>query len=423
MSLIQKLGPGIITACAAIGISHFAQATRAGSYFGYDLLWLILLAHIAKYPFIEFGNRYTSATGESFLVGYWRYSKPVFYLITAITAFVATFTFAAGGFICAGIIKVVLGAPLSVNVITALLLGFCTIIITVGHYKLIDSVMKIFIVLLTFTTFAAVILAAINYTPLPQSEIFYSDYQPFEAKHIPFLIALMGFMPGPIELSVWHSLWLKARNRTVNKLNFKQATFDFNVGYAIMAITAILFLSIGALMVNNSNSEVPNGAAGFAQLLVDSYTSSIGSWAAPIVGISILAAMFSTVLAIVDSYPRVLAQSILIISGEKEEDEELPDKAKKRRILHSSLMALYSIAATLVIIFLFDNFKQILDFASCVAFVVAPIYAFVNYKVVTSKLLPQEFQPGRYIRILSYFGLTFLVGFLAWFVWVKIFII
>ncbi len=422
-SFFQKFGPGIITACAAIGISHFAQATRAGSYFGYDLLWLILLAHIAKYPFIEFGNRYTSATGESFLVGYWRYSKPAFYLVTILTMFVATFTFAAGAFICAGIIKVVLGAPLSVNIITALLLGFCTIIITIGHYKLIDKVMKIFIILLTFTTFVAVILAAINYAPLPQSEIFYSNYQPFEAKHIPFLIALMGFMPGPIELSVWHSLWLKARNRTENKMDFKQSTFDFNVGYAIMAITAILFLSIGALMINNSSHQVPNGADSFARLLIDSYTSSIGSWAAPIVGISILAAMFSTVLAIVDSYPRVLTQSILIIKNNGEEEGGTPAASHQRRIMHSSLMAFYSIAATLVITFLFDNFKQILDFASCVAFVVAPIYAFVNYRVVTSKLLPKEFQPNKTLKALSYFGLTFLIGFLAWFVWVKIFII
>ncbi len=423
MTFIKNLGPGIVTACAAIGISHFAQATRAGSYFGFDLLWLILIAHAAKYPFIEFGNRYTSATGENFLVGYWRYSKPVFYLITALTMCVATFTFAAGGFICAGIIKVLLDIPLSITTITALLLGFCTIIISIGHYKLLDSAMKIFVALLSFTTFFAVILAAINYAPLPQSEIFYSDYSPFESRHIPFLIALMGFMPGPIELSVWHSLWLKARNRTKDKLNFKQATFDFNIGYAIMAITAVLFLSIGALMINNSSLEVPNDSADFARLLIDSYTASIGTWAAPIVGISILAAMFSTVLAIVDSYPRVLTESFLIIKGDKEKAKETAARTDKRRLIHSSLMAAYSILATLALIFLFDNFKQILDFAASIAFISAPIYAFVNYKVVTSNLMPKEFRPNLFMKTLSWLGLAFLVGFLGWFFYVKLFVI
>ena len=423
MNFLKRFGPGLITACAAIGISHFAQATRAGSYFGFDLLWLILAAHIAKYPFIEFGNRYTSATGENFLVGYWRYSKPVFYLITALTMLVATFTFAAGGFICAGIIKVVLHVPLSVTAITGILLGLCTLIISIGHYQLLDKAMKIFIIILTFTTLIAVILAVKHYAPLPQSQIFYSNYSPFEAKHIPFLIALMGFMPGPIELSVWHSLWLKARNQTKDKLNFKQATFDFNVGYALMAITAILFLSIGALMINNSNVAVPDKADDFVRLLIDSYTSSIGAWAAPIVGISILAAMFSTVLAIVDSYPRILTESFLIIKGEEEQNAQTSAQSNKRHLLHTSLMAFYSITATLAIIFLFDNFKQILDFAACVAFIVAPIYAFVNYKVVTSNLLPEKFRPGLFLRILSWLGLAFLSGFLGWFLWVKIFVI
>ena len=422
MTFIKSFGPGLVTACAAIGISHFAQATRAGSYFGYDLLLLILVAHVAKYPFIEFGNRYTSATNENFLVGYWRYSKPAFYLVTIISALTATSTFAAGGFVCAGTIKAILPVPLSVTFITALLLGFCTIIIAIGHYKLLDNVMKIFIVLLTLTTLVAVILAAINYAPLPESEIFYSNYSPFEAKHVPFLIALMGFMPGPIELSIWHSLWLKARNRGEDKLTFKQSTLDFNVGYALMAITAILFLSIGALMIHNSKLEVPNGADSFARLLIDSYTASIGSWAAPIVGISILAAMFSTLLAIVDSYPRILAESILIIKGEKEHDEETTAITNKRRLLHSFLMAFFSILAILSLIFLFDNFKQILDFSATIAFIVAPIYAFVNYKVVTSDLFPKEFRPNLFMKILSWLGLAFLIGFLGWFIWVKIFV-
>ncbi len=415
MNFLKNFGPGLITACAAIGTSHFVQATRAGSYFGFDLLWLILIAHIAKYPFIEFGNRYTSATGENLLAGYWRLSKPTFYLITLLSILFTPLSFAANGFICAGIIKAVLNIPLSITTITALLLGFCTIIISIGHYKLLDKTMKAFIILLSFTTLAVVILAAKNFTPLPQAQIFYSNYSPFETKHIPFLIALMGFMPGSIDLSVWHSLWLKARNRTKDKLSFKQAKRDFNTGYIITIITAILFLSVGALMINNSNIAVPDGADDFAKLLINSYASSIGSWATPIVGIAILAAMLSTVLAVVDSYPRLLTESFPMISKNKERDNK-----NKRHLIHSSLMTLYSILAILVITFLFNGFKQILDFTASVAFIVAPIYAFVNYKVVTSDLLPEEFRPNLFLKTLSWFGLAFLIGFLGWFLWVKI---
>ena len=423
MIFLKNFGPGLITACAAIGTSHFVQATRAGSYFGFDLLWLILAIHIVKYPFIEFGSRYTIATGENLLVGYWKFSKPIFYLITFLSMLFTPFSFAANGFICAGIIKAVLHVPLSITVITGLLLGFCTIVISIGHYKLLDGAMKIFITLLSLTTLVAVILAAKNFIPLPQEQIFYSNYSPFEIHHIPFLIALMGFMPGSIDLSVWHSLWLKARNRTKNKLNFKQARRDFNAGYLITVVTALLFLSIGALAVNNSNIAVPDGADDFARLLINSYSQLIGSWAVPIIGVAILVAMLSTVLAVVDSYPRLLTESFAIVKNTKEEDVKMANQTKNRHLMHSSLMAFYSVAAILVIVFLFNGFKQILDFTASVAFVVAPLYAFVNYKIVTSDLLLEEFRPGLFIKILSWLGLAFLTGFLGWFLWAKLFVI
>ncbi len=420
MKFLKNFGPGLITACAAIGTSHFVQATRAGSYFGFDLLWIIIAIHIVKYPFIEFGNRYTSATGENLLVGYWRYNKAIFYLITLLSILFTPFSFAANGFICAGIIKAVLNVPLSITVITALLLSFCTIIISIGHYKLLDGAMKIFIMLLSFTTLAAVILGAKNFIPLPQTEIFYSNYSPFEMKHIPFLIALMGFMPGSIDLSVWHSLWLKARNKTNNVLNYKQAKLDFNVGYAITIISAILFLSIGALTVNNSKMPVPTGADDFARLLINSYTQLIGSWSSPIVGAAILVAMLSTVLAVVDSYPRLLTESFAVIKRMKKGEGDKEEKFEKYYLTHSLLMAFYSIAAVVVITFLFNGFQDILDFTTTIAFIVAPLYAFVNYKIVTSEALEKEFRPGLGIKALSWFGIAFLVGFLGLFLWVKI---
>lgn len=418
MHLLKHFGPGLITACAAIGTSHFVQATRAGSYFGFDLLWLIVAIHIVKYPFIEFGNRYTSATGENLLVGYWRFNKAIFYVITLLSILFTPFSFAANGFICAGIIKAVLHVPLSLPVITALLLGFCTIIISIGHYKLLDGAMKIFITLLSFTTLVAVVLAAKNFIPLPKSDIFYSDYSPFQTRHIPFLIALMGFMPGSIDLSVWHSLWLKARNQSHHALSVKQAKRDFDIGYAITIVTAILFLSVGALVVNNSHMAVPSNADDFARLLINAYTKLIGPWAAPIVGLAILAAMLSTVLAVVDSYPRLLTESFSIIK--RAQKGSLNQDTPKHHLIHSCLMAFYSLAAVLVIVFLLQGFQQILDFTASVAFVVAPLYAFVNYKIVTSSLVAQACRPTFGIKLLSWFGLIFLTGFLGWFIWAKI---
>ena len=59
---LARLGPGMIMAATAIGTSHIVLAPVAGARFGFDLLWVILLAHVFKYPAFEFGARYAVAT-------------------------------------------------------------------------------------------------------------------------------------------------------------------------------------------------------------------------------------------------------------------------------------------------------------------------------------------------------------------------
>ena len=72
---LKTLGPGILFASTAIGVSHLVQATRAGAGYGFELLWAILLANLFKYPFFEYGSRYANATGKSILDGYLNLGK------------------------------------------------------------------------------------------------------------------------------------------------------------------------------------------------------------------------------------------------------------------------------------------------------------------------------------------------------------
>lgn len=53
MSWHKKLGPGLLYAGAAVGVSHLIQSTRAGADFGYQLIWAILIVIILKYPFLS----------------------------------------------------------------------------------------------------------------------------------------------------------------------------------------------------------------------------------------------------------------------------------------------------------------------------------------------------------------------------------
>ena len=89
-SFLQSLGPGLLFAGAAIGVSHLVQSTRAGAEFGFGLIWALLLVHLFKYPFFQFGPRYAAATGETLLDGYRKLGKGVliaYYLLNFATMF------------------------------------------------------------------------------------------------------------------------------------------------------------------------------------------------------------------------------------------------------------------------------------------------------------------------------------------------
>ena len=78
--IIQLLGPGLLFAGAAVGVSHLVQSTKAGAIYGFGLLLAVIIANILKYPFFEFGTRYAMATGENLIRGYKRQGNWAFIL-------------------------------------------------------------------------------------------------------------------------------------------------------------------------------------------------------------------------------------------------------------------------------------------------------------------------------------------------------
>ena len=87
--LLATLGPGLMWAAAAIGVSHLVQSTRAGALGGLSLAGIILLALVVKYPFFDYGPRFAAGTGRSLVEGYreiGRWAVWLYLLITVSTA-------------------------------------------------------------------------------------------------------------------------------------------------------------------------------------------------------------------------------------------------------------------------------------------------------------------------------------------------
>ena len=77
------------------------------------------------------------------------------------------------------------------------------------------------------------------------------------------------------------------------------------------------------------------------------------------------------------------------------------------------------VGAFIVIHRFIGNFKELVDLATIISFVIAPIIAVVNYKLVLSDDLETKEKPNLMMRILSVFGILYLLVFSVLFLVLK----
>jgi Mn2+/Fe2+ NRAMP family transporter len=61
--------------------------------------------------------------------------------------------------------------------------------------------------------------------------------------------------------------------------------------------------------------------------------------------------------------------------------------------------------------------RNIVNTATIISFLIAPLVAYLNFKIVTDEQMPVEARPGLFLRGLSYLGLIYLVGFSLFFIY------
>jgi len=406
---LKALGPGLLWAGAAIGVSHLVQSTRAGANYGFALVWAVLLANLFKYPAFEFGPRYAAATGKSLLHGYselGKWAMGVFLFMTFGTMFTIQ---AAVTIVTAGLAAYLFGIPWSPIIWSIIILAICIFVLLFGKYPLLDKLIKFIIILLSITTIIAV-FAAIGHGRTIESQ--FIKPQAWSLPGIAFLVALMGWMPSAIDISVWHSLWTIERKKETNHApSLKEALFDFNLGYFGTALLAMGFLTLGSMVMYGTGNGFSPSGAGFAKQLIDMYVQTLGDWSRPIIGIAALTTMFSTTLTVTDAFPRVLRKSSEIIFSNH-------FKGKNTNYLYWVGIGIVVSGSLIIIGFLLNEMTLLVDLATTLSFLTAPILAYINYKVVTGPTMPIKYQPHKWLRVLSWIGIIFLSGFsllfLAW---------
>lgn len=409
----KTAGPGILFACTAIGVSHLVQSTRAGADFGLLILGFVILVLLLKYPFFEYGSRYANSTQTSIIDGYKKLGKPALWLYFLLTISSMFFVTGAVGFVTAGFFENLFGIDFLGEWTVIILFAVCVGTLAIGKYNVLDSLIKIIAIVLLISTISAFLFALYN-GPI-EPVIGFEPKELWNITGIFFLLALMGWMPTAVDLSSWNSLWTLERMKQTNyKPKLKETLLEFRLAYIITGILAVMFVVLGSFIFYGSGEELPNNNSLFANKVVTLYTETIGDWSYIIIAASAFTVMFGTIIAVLDGYSRSLQRTVELIFTKKE------DKIRtKFRTFYVIFLIVISTGALVVIFQFGSNLKELVDFATVLSFVIAPIIAIFNFRLVTGKYLEKEHQPSTLLKILSFSGIVFLSGFAIFFLFIK----
>ena len=395
---LKKLGPGLLFAATAVGVSHLVQSTRAGAKFGLTLSALIVLACIIKYPAFRFGSEYSAYTGESVIAGYERQGRWLLVLVLLATIIEGVGVIPAVGLVTAGLSMNLLTFNANAILVTMIIVLAASIVLLLGRYKILENITRVFVVVFSVLTVVAAVAAA---TKLANGQPLSAPFD-INEQNLFFSVSIAGWMPVGLSCSIFLSLWVIARGHLQGRpVTPEEARFDFNVGYITTLLLALCFLLMGTALLFNSGTEIAESSVGFAAQLVSLFTQSIGQWAQLVVGVAALAVMLSTVLAVVDGFPRVYANIVYRLMktdpGSWDEDR-----------LYQGFLGLQTVTTFMILVFLLRSFGTFIDFITALGFMAAPIIAFLNHRIMFSVDLAATQRPAAWLRYWSVAGITVL---------------
>lgn len=396
----RATGPGLVMAAAAVGASHLVASTQAGALFGWQLLWLIVLVNVLKYPFFRFGVQYTLWNNKSLVEGYQDKGRGWLIAFTALNLIAAMVNTAGVLLLTASLLQYFIPGNLSLSLLCLILLAVCLLILLAGHYRVLDGLSRALMLVLTICTLIAVAIAWQNGPMAPAD---YVSPSPWQLSALAFIVATMGWMPVPIELSAISSMWLRSKQK-LTRVSLSDGLFDFNLGYAVAVGLAVVFVALGALLQHGTEQEIAMAGAAFAQQLVAMYATTIGEWARLFIAFIAFMCMFGTTLAVLDGYARTLDESFHLLRNS--------GQARRSWTLTAWIVA-QATTGMAIILFFQSALSPMLTFAMTLAFLTTPFFAWLNFSLVRGKGISMG------MNMLAWIGMVYLTVFsllfLAWY--------
>ena len=391
---LAALGPGILFAAAAIGVSHVVQSTRAGAVYGLSMIALLALVGVVKYPAIRFGSQYTAATGKSLPENYIEQGWWAVLLYLGTQLLTVWFVLAAIAITTAGLVLTTSGLSIGPVAMAGWLMAGTALLLTLGRYRWLEHLGKALVLVLV----VMVVIAAGAAVPMIDWGIGNFALERLDIPVLMFVVAMAGWMPTPVDAailtSVWTSAKLKASGRRIANA---EARFDFNLGYVTAMVLAAGFLMLGVAVMHEPGIAPKDAPPEFAAQVIALFTETVGDWSFYPIGIAAVAAMFSTLLAAMDGYPRQFAAAFAGLRG-----------TDPGRWFIPVLVWVCGAGSFVLLATLLTSFTKFIDLTTTLGFVMAPIYAFLNHRAIVGTEIPDAYKPSNGLRLWSLASLAML---------------
>ncbi|MBT8077013.1 MAG: Nramp family divalent metal transporter [Gammaproteobacteria bacterium] len=404
---LGRLGPGMMLAAAAVGVSHLVQSTRAGADYGLTFFWLIILIVVIKYPAFRFAVDYASATGRSLVTGYARIGKIALAWLCVsfvIDMFIAT---SAVALVTAGLFISVFDLPFTGPQVAVAVMMLSALILLNGQYSKAERIVKYLVLAFSILAVVTTLLA------LPHlgsdGRALFAEITPSRGLAV-FVIAVAGWMPVPLTGAVFQSIWVKERKAASgDSFDHAAALYDLKFGYGLSLLLALCFLVMGAAILFQTDREIAASAGAFAAQLISIFTTVLGGWIYPLIALTAIAVMWSTLITLMDAVPRFFGRLFCIITG-----HGIDGPTYYTRYLVAQVFG-----GAIILLFMMHNFGAFIDFATGTGFIAAPAIAYYNYRAVMSAEVSPEYRPDKLLTAWNWLSVIAMVMFATGFLWLR----
>jgi len=395
----DHFGPSMLWALISIGGSHIVLGPELGGTFGLFAVWMFGLIYLAKYGGWELGIRYNYGAGGNPVEAYDQLPGPKnwmqWFTVVVFGVFYVAIT-GAVGMSTAALVAPITG--LEVPILFVLLVGGAGVLVFVSRYSLLEKILIGFTIALGVLLILGVLVGPPSGDVVAETAFSVDLGGGRTVAFVALFAAAAGFAPTGFSTSVLIGSWSMAKGEGASQLEeqgldphdpqyhdyirawIETGRRDFNIGYLFS------FVLVAAMVILASNVLYPDppGDANFAIAIGEILSQSFGEWSYWAMIIGAFAALYSTVITLLDGASRAVSDVLPMAMEDESMDTELI-----RRVV----LALIVVVSSATVLALGNIPVTFIVYIAAILAVTEILFYPANWYVV-KRNLPEEFHPS-----------------------------